>query len=236
MNCKICNNTSIHIQQDVYKCLNCFHIYVNFLGDPIEYHKTEYRKNNYGTRSKNEVENEIFTKKFHDNRKSICNKRILKIENMINECDSMFDIGAGGGTFLNEIGKLISFKECQEISDICIKNLKMQGYKTYTGDFCNIDIPNKYDLVTCFHVLEHINDLKKFVKSVLKITNKYLIIEVPINRKIPTPNISWDGHYHYFSKESINYLFKPNFEIISIENGIQSPSLLVKLKTHTSKN
>lgn len=230
MKCKVCNSDTILIQEDVYKCPMCSHTYVNFLGDPIEYHKTAYRKNNHGTRGNDEIKNDIFTENFHSFRKPICENRVLKIKHLINDSDTMFDIGAGGGTFLNVIGNLIESKECQEVSDICVKNLNMQGYVTYQGDFCNMEIPKKYDLVTCFHVLEHIQYLESFVNAVSKITNKYLVIEVPVNRVIPVPNKNWDGHYHYFSKKSIRDLFSKEFEILSIEEGVQSPAILVTMR------
>jgi len=230
MECVICNSGVDVIKTDVYKCKVCAHTYVNFLGDPILYHKESYRKNNFGTRGGGEIENDVFTDKFHSYRRPICEKRVTKIKNIIDECSSMFDIGAGGGTFLNTVGNLIPKKECQEVSDICAKNLTLQGYLTHKGDFCSIDIPNQYDLVTCFHVLEHIKDLDAFVDKSHAITKKYLVIEVPINRTIPPPNKNWDGHYHYFSKISIDKLFSRKFEIISIEDGVQQPSMLVVFK------
>lgn len=231
MKCKVCKSLQfVSTQTDVYKCSSCSHVYVNFVGDPLEYHKIGYRKNNHGTRGGGEIENDVFTAGFHKFRKPICEKRVQKIQEEIDNSETMFDIGAGGGTFLNTIGDLIKHKECQEISDICIKNLEMQGYTAYHGDFCTMEIPNTYDLVTCFHVLEHIKDLKSFVDAAHRITKKYLIIEVPTNRSIPEPNKNWDGHYHYFSKESMKLLFSDKFEIISIEDGVQSPAMLVKLK------
>ena len=230
MNCIICNNDSIQTQTDVYKCPMCSHTYVNFLGDPIQYHKESYRKNKFGTRGSGEIENDVFTENFHNFRKPICEKRIHKIKDLIDDSTSMFDIGAGGGTFLNTIGDMISQKECQEVSDICIKNLELQGYTTYRGDFCSMDIPNEYDLVTCFHVLEHIKNLYAFVDAAYKITKKYLVIEVPVNRSIPPPNERWDGHYHYFSNQSMRDLFSNKFEVISIQEGVQSPAMLVTLK------
>ena len=133
---------------------------------------------------------------------------------------------------LKMIQNQISVVECQEISDICAKNLIKYKYKTYHGDFNDIKFNRSYDLVTCWHVLEHIKDLYSFVKKCSKITNKYLVIEVPTNRNLKDPNKGdWDGHYHYFSKESMRYLFKEKFEIIkTITPGIQSPALLVFLK------
>ena len=76
--------------------------------------------------------------------------------------------------------------DCQEISDVCIKNLKDYRYKVYEGDFNTIEFNKKYDVVTCYHVLEHIQDVNGFLNQVKKITDKYLIIEVPkCKREIP---------------------------------------------------
>lgn len=103
MKCKVCNSNSVSIQTDVYKCTRCSHVYVDFRGDALEYHKTAYRKNNYGTRGNGEIKNGVFTESFHKFRKPICESRISKIKHLIDDSDSMFDIGAGGGTFLNTI-------------------------------------------------------------------------------------------------------------------------------------
>ena len=123
-----------------------------------------------------------------------------------------------------------SLIECQEISEICINNLNEYGFKVYEGDFNNINFEKRYDLVTCWHALEHMKDLKGFVKNVKETTEKFLVIEIPIDRGIPNPNTDWDGHYHYFSKDSLKLLFKEHFDIIDIIDGVQSPSLLILLK------
>ena len=159
------------------------------------------------------------------------------IKNFIDECDSLLDIGAGGGTFVNMVKDKFSIVECQEISDICVDNLNKYGYNTYHGDFNSLSFDRTYDLVTCWQVLEHIKDLHGFVKNASKITNKYLVLEVPLlhskgtrTRGIPSVD-RWDGHYHFFSQKSMTKLFEQHFEILDLqEPGIQIPSLSVLLK------
>jgi len=232
MECPICFNESISTSTDVYKCPECSHIYVDFKGDPIKYHKYLYRKNTFGTRGGVEVDSGKFTHTFHENRKNICIDRIRRIEDLISESNSILDVGAGGGTFLNTLGNLINDKESQEVSEICIDNLKLQGYKVHVGDFIDVDYERKYDLVTCYHVLEHVKDVHLFIKKLESIASKFIVIEVPTDRRIPPPNNSWDGHYHYFSKESLSSLFSENFAILSISNGTQQPCLLLKSKNN----
>ena len=120
--------------------------------------------------------------------------------------------------------------DCQEISDICISNLKYRGYKVYEGDFNTIEFDKKYDVVTCYHVLEHIKDVNGFLNQVKKVTDKYLIIEVP-KCKIEIPKDfklrGWDGHYHYFSEKSLKKLFENSFKIRKLEEGVQTPAIHV---------
>ena len=236
--CVVCGSKSIvSAGGDVYECLDCSHKYVNYTGDGLNYHKNEYRNNNHGTRTTDEIDNGEFTQKFHDFRDEICKKRINLIKDFIDECDSLLDIGAGGGTFVNMIKDNFTTVECQEISDICVNNLNRYGYHTYHGDFNDLNFNRTYDLVTCWQVLEHIKDLHSFVENASKITDKYLVLEVPLlhskgtrTRGIP-PVDRWDGHYHFFSQRSMTKLFEQHFEILDLqEPGIQIPSLSVLLK------
>lgn len=240
MKCPVCQSKTNILYRETYKCSKCSHIYVNYSDNGLDYHKNEYRKNNHGIRGNNEIINGTFTDHFHNFRKNICQKRIHALEKITPKCNTLLDIGAGGGTFVNAIKNNFKTVECQEISDVCTSNLKNYGFKTYHGDFNIIDFDMSYDLVTCWHVLEHIKDIHLFVEKVSKITNKYLVLEVPIiqSKGTRTRNINdlnedaWDGHYHYFSQLSMKNLFEKHFDIIDLqEPGIQSPALLVILKS-----
>ena len=86
------------------------------------------------------------------------------------------------------------------------------------------------NVVECVCERNQFRNLDAFVDAAYKITKKYLVIEVPVNRSIPPPNERWDGHYHYFSNQSMRDLFSNKFEVISIQEGVQSPAMLVTLK------
>jgi len=221
--------------KDVYKCPSCKHVFVDYQDDGLSYHRNEYRTNKHGNRTTGEVIDGKFTDKFHSVRHHIMKSRCNIIKNIVDDCDSMLDIGAGGGSFVNMVRDRFKHLQidCQEISNLCVNNLIEYGYENvYHGDINDIDFNKSYDLVTCWHVLEHIKDLHAFVDTVDKITNRYLILEVPIKRRLRYPNDGgWDGHYHYFSEESMRMLFSDKFKHINIETpGIQKPSMTVILQ------
>ena len=232
MDCKVCNTEMTLAKHKVYKCPNCRHIFINFTGDGIEYHKTLYRKGkNEGQRGTNEVKDGVFTKEFHARREPICNKRVKKLHEHAPDYISVLDIGAGGGTFVGKLKYRTADISVQEVSDLCVSNLKLQGYKNvYHGDFNELKFPKQYDLVTCYHVLEHIEDLQAYKSKLLEVAKKYVAIEVPVNRDLRNPDKNWDGHYHYFSTDSMKKLFGDDFEFLYLGKGVQMPALLAIMK------
>lgn len=232
MKCKVCNSENNPlVQHKIYKCKDCGHTFINYTNDGILFHKELYRKPGHdGTRGDGEVVDGKFTVAFHNRRKGICENRIKKIEQLIPESNSLLDIGAGGGTFLNMIKDRIEDVEGTEVSDLCAANLNDAGYKVYHGAFTEMDIDRTYDLVTCWHVLEHVEDLEAYVKRVKTVVGKYLVIEVPINRRLRNPDEGFDGHFHYFSRKSITKLFENDFNFLYLGEGIQNPALLCILQ------
>lgn len=232
MNCKVCNSDSNKlIQHKVYRCEDCGHTFINYTNDGIEFHKSLYRKPGHdGDRGGNEVKDGKFTPQFHKRREAICANRIKKIEHILPQCDTLLDIGAGGGTFLNMIKDIFKEVEATEVSDLCATNLVDYGYTTYHGAFNDLEIDRTYEMVTCWHVLEHIEDLEGFVEKATQVTEKYLIIEVPVNRKLRNPDRNFDGHFHYFSGKSLQLLFANDFDVEYIGDGVQMPCLLMILK------
>jgi len=230
MRCVVCNSENFKsIQHKVFKCDDCKHTYINYDGDGIHYHKVLYRSEGHdGTRGGAEIVDGKFTPQFHSRRDDICNRRVQAIDSEIEEANSILDIGAGGGTFLNKIKDKIDIVEGTEVSDVCNANLTNEGYRVHHGAFTQMNIDKTYDLVTCWHVLEHIQNLKDFPRKAAKVCNKTLIIEVPINRRLRNPDRNFDGHFHYFSKESLEHTFREYFDVEYIKNGIQMPCLLAK--------
>jgi hypothetical protein len=249
MICLVCSNEMVIRSEevdDVYICVNqlCKHVFVDFQGDANEFHMDCYRtgKKGHGTRTSGEIKNGFFTNEFHNVRQIICEKRLKVIKNLNNgkiydRFNTLMDVGAGGGSFVKMVRSDTNLKvECQEVSKICIKNLKKDNFKVYSGDFITTKFEKKYDIVTAWHVMEHVKDVKGFAKNISNITRDVCIIEVPIAKrpnagflKPPNKNQSeWDGHHHFFNDESIVSLFKNYFDTIEVQDdAIQKPSVQV---------
>ena len=108
MNCHCCNGKYESIGNNSFKCVDCNHMYVNYDGDGLEYHKNEYRSKDFGTRVGGEIEDGKFTEVFHNARKEICEKRVSKISELIDRKYNLLDIGSGGGTFVNMVKDKLS--------------------------------------------------------------------------------------------------------------------------------
>ncbi len=70
---------------------------------------------------------------------------------------------------------------------------------------------NKFDLIICSHVLEHVSYPRKLLKNIYKIMNIKDSNALLINKK------HWHEHINFFSKDSIKaMLIKSNLKLISL--------------------
>jgi len=240
MNCMVCNNSTKQIKIDTYECSSCGHIFRDFQGDSIKFHKNTYRNKSHKKWKKDQNEfNEdgSVNQKFHDARKDIVSSRINKILHILSDRSSIFDIGSGAGTMAMHMKAFTSDIECLEIADTLVNESRRLGFKTHQVDFLKFSPNKKFDLVTCYHVLEHVKDLNAFLDNLDKISSKYVVFEVPTvkcsfgttpkkRQWDPPNNGQYDGHYHYFTIKSISYLFAGRYQTVSIESGTQAPAIL----------
>ena len=136
------------------------------------------------------------------------------------------DIGCGSGHLL-VLGRNLNLdSEGTELSPGLINQLQKAGFKVYNKEVDEFK-EESYDLVTMNHVLEHIDNLQEFTKSVNKILKPkgYLMVAFPYIYGI-IPRIlrtRWYGqgygqHLNFFSIKSITTLLTSNnFEIIRIK-------------------
>lgn len=90
-------------------------------------------------------------------------------------CKSIIDIGS------NQID-IISHLDCKKYS-LDIKNpLNKDGITAIKSDFLNYNPKEKFDIATCFQVLEHIKDVEAFAEKLLNIAN-VIVISVPYKWK-----------------------------------------------------
>jgi 2-polyprenyl-3-methyl-5-hydroxy-6-metoxy-1,4-benzoquinol methylase len=133
---------------------------------------------------------------------------------------SLLDVGAGGGEFTYLSGK-IGF-EVEGIEP----NI---GYSEYAKNEygCNVvtgeieDINGKYDVITLFHVLEHLpSPVRAFEKLYnLLNSNGILFVEVPwIETNNASPhNIYFKAHIFYFSVDTLISCASQYFDVVKVE-------------------
>lgn len=221
--CSICNSSLVKdetISQMV--CSDCGHGYRIYDGDIIEYHKKHYRKN--FQRTANEFKDGKVTELFHSARKSIVENRLRLIQKYVSHSDNILDVGSGAGTFANALKKHVNDIQCLELDQSLINECERLGFHTFTKDFLTQDFNTRYDTIFAWHVLEHIDDIHKFVDKCFKLKNKYVIIEVPSERK---PSRIFEGHLHYFTKKSLELLCQSlGLQTVDIMDGVQKPAIL----------
>jgi len=104
------------------------------------------------------------------------------------------------------------------------------GFKFYQGDFTILKFSKTYDIITCWHVLEHIKYINIFMEKLKKVSKKegYIFIEIPYNRKINENKEN--GHLQYFNVQSFTLFIKKYFILIDMIEGVQKPALLAICK------
>lgn len=243
MNCVVCGNFTKQIKIDTYECSLCGHIFRDFRGDSIKFHKEIYRSKDHKNwkRDLKEINSDgNITNFFHKARKTIVESRLSVIKPFLNNKKNCFDIGSGAGTFVNELREQTNIKdiECLELADNLVKESRRLGFTTHQKSFLEFSTDRAFDLVTCYHVLEHVKDLDLFITRLNKIAKNMVVFEVPTlycnfgktNKKRnwrPPNDGSYDGHHHYFTIKSLTKLFEKHYRIVSIESGTQAPAILL---------
>ncbi|MEM8753656.1 MAG: hypothetical protein AAGF90_11835, partial [Pseudomonadota bacterium] len=81
----------------------------------------------------------------------------------------------------------------------------------------------RYDVVFAWHVLEHCEPLKPAAEKLTRLFKRFLVVEIPKERGAPS---EFDGHFHFFSDESLQMLFS-SLVVRYYTEGVQRPARLV---------
>ena len=192
MKCKCCESTLKIYNKlkspNVYICDNCSHIYRDYSNINLTEFYQKYREK---------------FKLYDDNKREIFSKNLINIINPYISVDKSLEIGSADGFLADKIKEHSNNVICSELDNNFKEILEKKKYKVYE-DFMKID--DNFDSIIMVDVLEHINDLDSCINKLSSICKKYIIIQVPFKRSIHNKK-EFDGHFHYFSKNSIKSLF-----------------------------
>lgn len=143
----------------------------------------------------------------------------------------LFDLGAGWGHFLlagKELGYDIYGIEISEEPYLyCVNDLKLPVDHI---DFFKMDESKKFDLITMWDVLEHIDDANSFLHkcSALTAPGGFLFLQVPqidsyfAKRHKDKWKMMGLDHVNYFGKKTITAILKKHgYEVLEIKSSFE---------------
>ena len=153
-------------------------------------------------------------------------KHISKIVSNLDGVNSILDAGCGIG--LNILDLRRNFPEIiytggeltQGILDLAKKFTGSESKTNYIQlDLSseNLNTKDKYDLVLCNQVLEHIENDELAIRNLCKLSNKYILITVPAGSYNKTSKLV--GHFRHYNIHSLSKkLNDNNLDIIYIQS------------------
>ena len=173
----------------------------------------------------------------------------LNLIKKYNSSGNLMDLGCGLGYFLDGAVKDKTF-DCigVDVSDDTIKYVKETfGYNVKNETELDQLPQNNYDVITQWHVLEHVHFLNERMKQLNNLLKKdgTLFIAVPNSNSWDAKKYKeyWDGydiprHLYHFNKNSIKLLMeKHGFEIIETKPLIfDAPYISMRSEIHKKNN
>lgn len=115
--------------------------------------------------------------------------------------DSVLDYGCGCGDSLPVLRMRFPAAKLyfSDLSDYAMK-MAIQNYPDLASPLY-FPVNQKFDLVYCSNVIEHIPDTHEFVNDLIRLSNRYIVIQAPYNEYhkdgiVITPENKLDHHVH----------------------------------------
>jgi len=161
--------------------------------------------------------------------------RIIKTVKLVGKNKNVLDVGCGYGHITELIKKQGNKVKCIETSDNAIKHIKKLGIEVFDIDLSTKweeNIKEKFDVVVCTEVIEHVFDTDNLINNINKVLKKggHLVISTPnvasfgrrfmllfgINPILEYTTRKEDaGHIRYFTFSDLEKLLKEHgFETI----------------------
>ena len=225
--CQICQGTDLkdfigvvdhNYSGDVFnlsECVNCGYRFTN--PRPIEstignYYKSE----NYI--SHNSTKKGLINKIYHRVRNYQFKIKESSIEKTkISPGKKVLDVGCGTGNFVNHLNLHGWKAEGVETDDKAREIAQLSNIKVYKN--INLVDSEKYDVITMWHVLEHVYNLNNYMQKLRSLLKKdgLLVIAVP-NSNSYDANIYKENWYAYDAPIHISHFRKSNMKLLAEKN------------------
>ena len=157
---------------------------------------------------------------------------LRKIKQLHPLAKTLCDVGSGLGFFLNEAKhfgfEVTGIEPSKQLAQFSKQNYSLSPFIGGLKDYISIH-HNKFDIVTCIHVIEHVVNPKRFITSLLKLVKPGGLLY------LETPNS--DSHLLYTEKESYTFLIPPDhlwlFSLDSIKNILPKKTEIINISTYT---
>ena len=151
---------------------------------------------------------------------------------------NVLEVGAGYGIMTKMLSQFGKVKAIEPYPD-AVSYLRKLKIDAYCGTLESFDGADKYDIVTCFDVLEHIEDDQKALYkmgSLLK-ENGFLVLTVPAYKFLWNRHDEINHHYRRYTKEELIKLLPPDLKVkrVTYFNTFLFPLAVVD-KLFLSKN
>ncbi len=168
--CPVCNSTSSEFycskfNYDLFKCLNCDLVFVYPVPENLsdiyckEYFKNIKQEGCFGY---------VDYDRDKESMKGVFEHCLKKLEEMTVE-RKLFDVGTATGYFLDIARKRGWQTAGSEISAYAAELARGKGHNIFTGPLMDMKTDEKYDTVTMWDVLEHLDNPKEYLKAVNRI-------------------------------------------------------------------
>jgi SAM-dependent methyltransferase len=135
--------------------------------------------------------------------------------------ESVLEIGCREGHFSRLLTGIFPRVTALDIEE---PTFEFPGVTTVAGDVTSLDFPdNAFDCTFCAEVLEHVPDLEKACREMIRVTRHEIVIGVPFRQDIRLGrttcrscggiNPPW-GHIHSFDEKCLRRLF-PGLRVLS---------------------
>ena len=149
------------------------------------------------------------------NRKKSIEEEVKKLELDFKNI-KILDIGSG----ISPVSPFPNNTIFIDKSKKAVSVLKKQGKEAGVGDITKLEIQEKFDIVLCSEVLEHVKDYEKALREIKRVlkSNGRVILTVPCYKKYWGFDDEFVGHYRRFEPEEFESKLNKIFKIIREKN------------------